>query len=66
MKAGDLVKFVGSWGPCSSGVNPVTGIIMKIWYNGRTKRPQSADVYWDTGELKQSSIHVLRKTNENR
>ncbi len=60
MKEGDLVKFVGSWGPRSSGVNPVTGIITKIWYNGVTKKPQSVDVYWDTGELKQSSAHVLR------
>ena len=60
MKAGDLVKFVGSWGPRYTNANPSTGIIMKVWYNGRTRKMQSADVLWDNGVYKQASVHVLR------
>mgnify|MGYP003147909684 CR=1 FL=1 len=66
MKRGDVVSFVGSWGPRSSGVNPNAGIVMDVWYNGRTKKLQSADVFWDNGEYKQSSVHVLRILNESR
>ena len=57
MKIGDLVKFTGSWLP-SQGLRR-TGIVMKVWSNGRTHKKQSADILWDSGDLHQSSIHML-------
>ena len=64
MKVGDVVKFVGSWGPRYSGVNPKIGIVMDVWTNGRTRQLSSADVLWDTGTLGNVQAHVLRVVND--
>jgi hypothetical protein len=51
MKVGDLIKFKGSWGPTVVPGERRTGIVMKVWTNGRTRRIQSIDVLWDNGHI---------------
>ena len=67
MKVGDLVKFVGTWGPTVRQGERQTGIVMKVWTNGRTKKIQSADILWDNGELEaMSTQNSLKVLNESR
>ena len=65
MKVGDLVKFIGTWGPTVKQGEMRTGIVMKVWTNGRTRKIQSADILWDNGELKaistQNSLEVVKE-----
>ncbi len=60
MKIGDLVKFVGSWSPSISAINPKTGVVAQIWFDGRTQRMQSADILWDDGKIRQISVAALK------
>ena len=67
MKVGDLVKFIGTWGPTVKTGERQTGVVMKIWTNGRTKKVQSADILWDNGELAaMSTQNSLEVINANR
>ena len=65
MKVCDLVKFIGTWGPTVKQGEMRTGIVMKVWTNGRTRKIQSADILWDNGELKaistQNSLEVVKE-----
>ncbi len=49
MKPGDMVKFVGTWGPRMGPPFPKTGVVIEVWTNGRTRGISSADVIWDVG-----------------
>ena len=60
MKVGDVVKFVGSWGPRYTNSNPRVGVVTNTWTNGRTRQLQSADVLWETGMHSNVMAHVLR------
>lgn len=66
MKVGDLVKFIGTWGPTVKPGERLTGVVMKIWTNGRTKKVQSADILWDNGELAamstQNSLEIINES----
>ena len=67
MKVGDLVKFIGTWGLAVKPGERQTGVVMKVWTNGRTKKVQSADILWDNGELAvMSTQNSLEVVNENR
>ena len=67
MKVGDLVKFIGTWVPTVKPGERQTGVVMKIWTNGRTKKVQSADILWDNGELAaMSTQNSLEVINANR
>ena len=67
MKVGDLVKFIGTWGPTVKPGERCTGVVMKVWTNGMTKKVQSADILWDNGELEaMSTQNSLKVVNANR
>jgi hypothetical protein len=67
MKVGDLVKFIGTWGPTVKPGERQTGVVMKVWTNGRTRKIQSAEVLWDNGELEAMSTQKsLEVVNESR
>jgi hypothetical protein len=51
MQVGDLIKFKGTWGSSVLRGERSTGIVMKVWTNGRTRRIQSVDVLWDNGDI---------------
>lgn len=66
MQIGDLIKFKGSWGPNIPSGERRTGIVMKTWRNGRTRKIQSADVLWDNGDWTQSNAKYMEVVNESR
>ncbi len=66
MKVGDLVLFRGSWGSREKPIERMTGMIMAVWTNGRTRKIQSADVLWDDGTLGNVQTHVLGVLSESR
>jgi hypothetical protein len=67
MKAGDLVKFTGTWGPSVIGISPPeVGVIIQLWTNGRTKLLQRIDVLWDNGDIRQVSECLLEVISESR
>ena len=51
MKVGDLIKFKGASSSSILRGERSTGIVMKVWTNGRTRRIQSVDVVWDNGDI---------------
>lgn len=51
MKIGDLIKFTGTWGSSVVPGERRTGIVIQVWTNGRTGRIQSADIFWDNGDM---------------
>ena len=64
MKVGDLVRFTGSWRP--SGTKPTIGVITKTWYNGRTKKMSTADVFWLNGTNHNVMVQHLKVISESR
>lgn len=51
MKIGDLIKFTGSWDAHTlARGRGRSGVVTKVWINGRTGKIQSADVFWDNGD----------------
>ena len=46
MKVGDLIRFKGSW-VVKDG--PQIGVVTSIMYNGITKKPASANIFWEDG-----------------
>ena len=50
MKVGDLVKFIGQWAKPFPH-HPEVGVVMGVWFNGRTRKISSAEVMWDNGNL---------------
>jgi len=63
MKAGDLIKFVGSW---QSPGGPKTGIVMEVWTSGRTRRISSVDILWDSGKIGNVLAGNVKVINESR
>ena len=47
MKIGDVVKFKGSW--ADGNHLPRVGIVTDVWFNGITKKPSHADIFWENG-----------------
>jgi hypothetical protein len=66
VKAGDLVKFVGSWSPRMGPPFPKVGIVTAVWTNGRTQKISSADVIWDVGIEGNTLAHALEVISESR
>ena len=58
MKIGDLVKWKGSWSKHIEPGERQTGIIMRIWTNGRTGKQQSCEILWDNGDY--GDNHAVR------
>ena len=63
MKVGDLIKFKGSW---ISNNGPRIGVVMSIMYHGITKKPASADVFWEDGTRGSVMAMWLEVVNESR
>ena len=61
MKAGDLIKFKGSW---ISRNGPRIGVVMSIMYHGITKKPASAEVFWEDGTQGSVMTMLLEVINE--
>ncbi len=67
MKTGDLIKFKGSWGSSIPAGERRFGIVMKVWWNGRTKKQQSCEVLWDNGDYGiNHSVSLMEVINEDR
>ena len=63
VKVGDLIKFKGSW---ISKNGPRIGVVMSIMYHGITKKPASADVFWEDGTRGSVMAMWLEVVNESR
>lgn len=63
MKVGDLIRFKGSW---ISKNGPRIGVVMSIMYNGITKKPASADVFWEDGTRGSVMTMLLEVLHETR
>ena len=63
MKVGDLIRFKGSW---VSKNGPRIGVVLSLMYHGITKRPASADVFWEDGTQGSVAITWLEVINESR
>ena len=66
MKAGDIVKFVGSWGPRMEPPFPKMGVVIEVWRSGHTRKITSADVIWDVGIEGNIRAHVLEVVRDRR
>jgi hypothetical protein len=66
VQVGDLVLFRGSWVPRADGTDPKTGVVLSLWYNGRTKRLQTTEVLWDNGEVRKVMSNLLGVICESR
>ena len=60
MQVGDLIKFTGSWGPTVTPGERSTGVIVKTWHCGITRRVHSADVFWDNGDCTATMSSLLK------
>ena len=60
MIKGDLVMFTGSWGQTVTPGERSTGVIVKTWHCGITRRVQSADVFWDNGDCTATMSSLLK------
>jgi hypothetical protein len=63
MKAGDLIKFIGSW---QAPDGPSTGIVLQVWSSGRTRKISSVDILWDSGKLGNVLASSVKVINESR
>ena len=63
MKVGDLIRFKGSW---VSKTGPRIGVILSLMYNGITKKPASANVFWEDGTQGSVATMWLEVINESR
>ena len=66
VKAGDLVKFVGTWGPRMEPPFPKVGVVTAVWTNGRTRKISSADIIWDVGIEGNILAHTLEVISESK
>jgi len=64
MKKGDLIKFNGSWAEAAD--LPRVGIVMNVMFNGRTKKPVSANIFWENGTTGNLLVKHLEVINESR
>ena len=63
MKVCDLIRFKGSW-VAKNG--PRIGVVMSLMYNGITKKPASADIFWEDGTQGNVMAMLLEVVNEAR
>ena len=63
MKVGDLIRFKGSW---VAKDGPRIGVVTSIMYNGITKKPSSADVFWEDETHGSVMAMLLEVINESR
>ena len=63
MKVGDLIRFKGSW---VANDGPRIGVVTSIMYHGITKKPASADVFWEDGTRGSVMTMWLEVMNESR
>ncbi len=63
MKKGDLIKFKGSW---IAKEGPRIGVVTSLMYNGVTKKPASAGVFWEDGTHGSVMAILLEVINESR
>ena len=64
MKKGDLIRFKGSW--ADGNHLPRVGVVMNVMFNGRTKKPVSADIFWENGTAGNLLVQQLEVINETR
>jgi hypothetical protein len=66
VKVGDLVLFRGSWVRREDGATPKKGVIVKRWFNGRGRKLQTAEIFWDNGETRKVLVNLLEVVGESR